>query len=406
MTIFPTLNEQMDILRTGVAEIFPEDEIVKKIERSITSKKPLIIKLGCDPSRPDLHIGHAVVLRKMRQFQDLGHQAILIIGDFTGMIGDPTGKSKTRPALSLEETRANGLSYFEQASYILSESNLTIKYNSEWLSTMSFADIIKLAAQYTVAQMLERDDFSKRFHANEPLSIHEFLYPLAQAMDSVAIKSDIELGGTDQKFNLIVGREIQKAYGVEPQGIIIMPILEGTDGIEKMSKSLGNYIAITDTPREMFGKVMSIPDTLITRYYQYAAMESESKTKELSIGLAQGSIHPRQAKVDTAMGVVAVYHGKEAGQAAFEEFERIFVKKDLPDIVDERSISELGSNPLIVDVLAHTGMVTSKGEARRLIQGGGVSIDGEKISDIAQTVDISNPRIIKAGKRKFLKIMM
>ncbi|GDX66664.1 tyrosine--tRNA ligase [Chlorobiota bacterium] len=406
MTIFPTLNEQMDILRTGVAEIFPEDEIVKKIERSITTKKPLIIKLGCDPSRPDLHIGHAVVLRKMRSFQDLGHQAILIIGDFTGMIGDPTGKSKTRPALSLEETRANGLSYFEQASYILSESNLTIKYNSEWLSTMSFADIIKLAAQYTVAQMLERDDFSKRFHANEPLSIHEFLYPLAQAMDSVAIKSDIELGGTDQKFNLIVGREIQKAYGVEPQGIIIMPILEGTDGIEKMSKSLGNYIAITDTPREMFGKVMSIPDTLITRYYQYAAMESESKTKELSIGLAEGSIHPRQAKVDTAIGVVAVYHGKEAGQAAFEEFERIFVKKDLPDIVDERSISELGSNPLIVDVLAHTGMVTSKGEARRLIQGGGVSIDGEKVSDISQTVDISNPRIIKVGKRKFLKIMM
>lgn len=406
MTIFPTLNEQMDILRTGVAEIFPEDEIVKKIERSISTKKPLIIKLGCDPSRPDLHIGHAVVLRKLRSFQDLGHQAILIVGDFTGMIGDPTGKSKTRPALSLEETRANGLSYFEQASYILSESNLTIKYNSEWLSTMSFADIIKLAAQYTVAQMLERDDFSKRFHANEPLSIHEFLYPLAQAMDSVAIKSDIELGGTDQKFNLIVGREIQKAYGVEPQGIIIMPILEGTDGIEKMSKSLGNYIAITDSPREMFGKVMSIPDTLITRYYQYAAMESESKTKELSIGLAQGSIHPRQAKVDTAMGVVAVYHGKEAGQAAFEEFERIFVKKDLPDIVDERSISELGSNPLIVDVLAHTGMVTSKGEARRLIQGGGVSIDGEKISDISQTVDISNPRIIKAGKRKFLKIMM
>ena len=406
MTIFPTLNEQMDILRTGVAEIFPEDEIVKKIERSITTKKPLIIKLGCDPSRPDLHIGHAVVLRKLRSFQDLGHQAILIVGDFTGMIGDPTGKSKTRPALSLEETRANGLSYFEQASYILSESNLTIKYNSEWLSTMSFADIIKLAAQYTVAQMLERDDFSKRFHANEPLSIHEFLYPLAQAMDSVAIKSDIELGGTDQKFNLIVGREIQKAYGVEPQGIIIMPILEGTDGIEKMSKSLGNYIAITDSPREMFGKVMSIPDTLITRYYQYAAMESESKTKELSIGLAQGSIHPRQAKVDTAMGVVAVYHGKEAGQAAFEEFERIFVKKDLPDIVDERSISELGSNPLIVDVLAHTGMVTSKGEARRLIQGGGVSIDGEKVSDISQTVDISNPRIIKVGKRKFLKIMM
>jgi len=403
--MFPTLNEQMDILKSGAAEVLPEDEIVKKIEYSLKHKKPMIIKLGCDPSRPDLHIGHAVVLRKMRQFQDMGHHAILIVGDFTGMIGDPTGKSKTRPALTLDETRANGQSYFDQASHILSEKNLTIKYNSEWLSEMSFADVIKLSAQYTVAQMLERDDFSKRFNANEPLSIHEFLYPLAQAMDSVAIKSDIELGGTDQKFNLIVGREIQKAYGVMPQGIIIMPILEGTDGVEKMSKSLGNYIAITDTPREMFGKVMSIPDTMITRYYQYAAMASQEEIATMSTGLQDGSLHPRSAKVETAMRTVALYHGADAGKGAFEEFERIFVKKDVSDVIDDHIVNDLGDNPLIVDVMAHTGMVASKGEARRLIQGGGVSIDGEKVQDIAQTIDLSSPKIIKAGKRKFLRVM-
>jgi tyrosyl-tRNA synthetase len=402
--MFPTLNEQMDILKSGAAEVLPEDEIVKKVEYAIKKNKPMIIKLGCDPSRPDLHIGHAVVLRKMRQFQDMGHHAILIVGDFTGMIGDPTGKSKTRPALTIEETRANGQSYFDQASHILSEKNLTIKYNSEWLSEMSFADVIKLSAQYTVAQMLERDDFSKRFNANEPLSIHEFLYPLAQAMDSVAIKSDIELGGTDQKFNLIVGREIQKAYGVMPQGIIIMPILEGTDGVEKMSKSLGNYIAITDTPREMFGKVMSIPDTMITRYLQYAANASEAEVKAMSEGLANDTIHPRTAKVETAMRTVALYHGEEAGKAAFEEFERIFVKKDVPDEIEERIITGLGTNPLVVDILAHTGMVASKGEARRLIQGGGASIDGEKVQDINDTIDLSSPRILKTGKRKFLKV--
>ena len=404
MSMFPTLNEQMDILKSGAAEVLPEDEIVKKVEYAIKKNKPMIIKLGCDPSRPDLHIGHAVVLRKMRQFQDMGHHAILIVGDFTGMIGDPTGKSKTRPALTIEETRANGQSYFDQASHILSEKNLTIKYNSEWLSEMSFSDVIKLSAQYTVAQMLERDDFSKRFNANEPLSIHEFLYPLAQAMDSVAIKSDIELGGTDQKFNLIVGREIQKAYGVVPQGIIIMPILEGTDGVEKMSKSLGNYIAITDTPREMFGKVMSIPDTMITRYLQYAANASEAEVKAMSEGLANDAIHPRTAKVETAMRTVALYHGEEAGKAAFEEFERIFVKKDVPDEIEERIITELGTNPLVVDVLALTGMVASKGEARRLIQGGGASIDGEKVQDMNDTIDLSSPRILKAGKRKFLKV--
>jgi tyrosyl-tRNA synthetase len=404
MANFPSLNEQMDILRSGAAEVFPEDEIARKITKSLSTSKPLTIKLGCDPSRPDLHLGHAVVLRKMRQFQDMGHQAVLIVGDFTGMIGDPTGKSKTRPALSLEETRQNGLSYFEQAAKVLSDQNLTIRYNSEWLQTMNFTDVIKLSAQYTVAQMLERDDFSKRFHNNEPLSIHEFLYPLAQAMDSVAIRSDIELGGTDQKFNLIVGREIQKAYGVEPQGIIIMPILEGTDGIEKMSKSLGNYIALTDTPRDIFGKMMSIPDTMIVRYSEYAACMPPAEVEQVQKGLADGSVHPRNAKVQAAMKVVDLYHGAGSGQAAFQEFERIFVKKDVPDEIEELIVQELGMQPLLIDLMAHAGMVSSKSEARRLIQGGGVSVDGAKINDITAVIDLGSEHIIKAGKRKFLKV--
>ncbi|HOK13646.1 MAG TPA: tyrosine--tRNA ligase, partial [Candidatus Kapabacteria bacterium] len=306
--MFPSVNEQMDIIRDGAIEVLPEDELVRKIENSIKNNKPLNIKLGADPSRPDLHIGHAVVLHKLRQFQDLGHKAILIIGDFTAMIGDPTGKSKTRPQLTLEETRINGQSYLEQATIILKKENLEVVYNSDWLGKMSFSDVIQLAARYTVAQLLERDDFSKRFKSGIPISVHELLYPLAQAMDSAQIKADVELGGTDQKFNLIVGREIQKAYGLEPQCIVTMPLLEGTDGVEKMSKSLVNYIALTDTPREMFGKVMSIPDTLITRYMRYAAFFPENQAVAVEKGLADGSVHPRNAKVETAMKIVELYH--------------------------------------------------------------------------------------------------
>ena len=291
--MFPPINEQMDVIRSLAVEVLPENELVAKLERSIKNNKPLIIKLGCDPSKPDLHIGHAVVLNKLRQFQDLGHIAALIVGDFTAMIGDPSGKSKTRPQLTLEETRINGQSYLEQAGKVLSQNNLQVRYNSEWLSKMNFNEVIALSAKYTVAQLLERDDFSKRYKAGEPISVHELLYPLAQAMDSAEIKSDVELGGTDQKFNLIVGREIQKAYGVEQQCIVTMPILEGTDGIEKMSKSLDNYIAITDTPKEIFGKVMSIPDNLIIRYYKYAAFGSEIEAEALEKALANGSAHPR-----------------------------------------------------------------------------------------------------------------
>ncbi len=397
------LNEQMDLIKYNVAELLPEQELVMKLERSLKTNKPLLIKLGCDPSRPDLHIGHAVVLNKLRQFQDLGHEVVFIIGDFTAMIGDPTGKSKTRPPLTHEETRVNGQSYLDQAAHVLDVSKARIVYNSEWLSKLSFVDVIAMCAQYTVSQMLEREDFHKRFNEESPISVHEFLYPLAQAMDSVHLKNDIEIGGTDQKFNFLVARELQRGYGVEPQVILTMPILEGTDGVEKMSKSLGNYIAITDSPREQFGKTMSIPDNLITRYYKMAAYAASQELSDFEQGLKDGSLHPRNAKVKVAMEIVKRYHGADAATAAFEEFERMFVKKDVPDVIDEITI-ECANPALVVDVLAQTQLAPSKSEARRLILGGGVSIDGQKISDVAETVDLSTQRLFKVGKRKFLKI--
>jgi tyrosyl-tRNA synthetase len=394
----------MDVIRAGVHELLPEDEMVKKIERSIATGTPLAIKLGCDPSRPDLHLGHAVVLGKMRQFQDLGHTAILLVGDFTGMIGDPTGRSKTRPALTLEDTRANVQSYVEQAAHVLSAERLRLVYNSEWLSAMSVNDVIAMAAKYTVAQLLEREDFSKRYKGGEPISLHEFLYPMAQGMDSVALNADVELGGTDQKFNLLVGRELQRGYGKEPQVILTMPILEGTDGVEKMSKSLGNYIGITDTPREMFGKTMSIPDALTTRYLRYGAFAPEADVQAMERGLGDGSLHPRNAKVQTAMRIVRRYYDEAAAQAAFEEFERMFVNKDVPDVIESLVIEASSTTLAVVEALALAQLAPSKSEARRLIQGGGVSVDGEKITDIAATVELGNERLFKVGKRKFLNI--
>jgi len=402
--MFPTLNEQMDLIRAGAVEIIPEDELVKKIEDSIKNKKPLIIKLGCDPSRPDLHIGHAVVLQKMRQFQDLGHTAVLIIGDFTAMIGDPSGRSKTRPQLTLEETRINGQSYLEQANKVLREDRMQIRYNSEWLNKMNFNDVILLTSKYTVAQILVRDDFEKRFKQELPISLHELLYPLAQAMDSVAIDSDLELGGTDQKFNLLVGREIQKGYNKPPQCILTMPILEGTDGVEKMSKSLNNYIALTDTPRDMFGKVMSIPDNLISRYFKYACLPSLSEANEFEQKLNNGILHPRDAKVQVAVKIVSLYHSEEAGIAAFEEFERIFKNKDIPDDIEERCLNLENPNQNIVEILFLTKLVESKKEGKRVIEQGGVSVDGNKIASVNDMIDFSEQKLIKVGKRKFLKV--
>jgi tyrosyl-tRNA synthetase len=402
--MFPVINEQMDIIRTGTVEIIPEEELLKKIEYSIKKNKSLKIKLGCDPSKPDLHIGHAVVLHKMRQFQDLGHEVILIIGDFTAMIGDPSGKSKTRPQLTMEETRINGQSYLEQAGIILSKERLQVRYNSEWLSKMNFNDVINLAAKYTVAQILERDDFDKRYTSGQPISIHELLYPLAQAMDSVAIESDVELGGTDQKFNLLVGREIQRAYDKEPQCIITMPILEGTDGIEKMSKSLNNYVALQDVPREMFGKIMSIPDNLITKYLKYAAFASDDECKSMEMAMEAGSLNPRDAKVKTAMSVINIYHGETAAQDALIEFERMFKNKGLPDDIPECSLEINPPEILITELLVATKLVASKNEARTLVTQNAVSVDDEKVNDPYAKIDISHERLIKAGKRKFIKV--
>jgi tyrosyl-tRNA synthetase len=399
---FPPLNEQMDLIRRGVHEIIPEEELQRKIERATATGKPLKVKLGADPSRPDLHLGHAVPLQKLRDFQDLGHQAILIVGDFTAMIGDPTGRSKTRPALTLEETQRNGQSYFEQATKILSAKRLKVVYNSEWLAKMSFADAISLAAKYTVSQMLERDEFHKRFEAEAPISLHEFLYPLAQAMDSVAIKSDVELGGTDQKFNLLVGREIQRAHGMEPQSIVTTPLIPGTDGVEKMSKSLDNYIALNDFPGDMYGKTLSIPDSLMLIYYRYVLFYDEARIEEIKSGLEAGTLHPRDAKRRLARETVARYTSEKTAARAEEEFDRVFIHKDVPDAIDSFTVAAPTS---ITDVMVQAGMSASKADAKRLIQGGGVSLDGAKVADPNLILAPHEPTILKVGKRRFIRLV-
>lgn len=401
---FPSLNEQMDIIKRGSVEIIPEDELVKKIEKSIKTSKPLNIKLGCDPSRPDLHIGHSVVIRKLAQFQELGHQAILIIGDFTGMIGDPSGRNATRPALSLEQTRINGASYFEQASKILHKEKTKIVYNSDWLGKMTFEEVIKLASKYTVARMIERDDFTKRFKAGEPISVHEFLYPLAQAMDSVAIESDVELGGTDQKFNLLVGRDIQREFGVEPQVILTMPLLVGTDGVEKMSKSYDNYIGISDEPAQIYGRTLSIPDNLIYLYFELATNVSNQKLAGIKQQLEEAKTNPRDIKRELARTLVAMYHTEEDAITAEKEFDNIFINKGLPDEIEEFKV---GNNREIniLDLILLVKFAPSKGEARRLVAQGGVSIDNEKISDLQYIVSVKEGMILKVGKRKFIKLI-
>ncbi len=395
----------MDVIERGVSEIIPEDELVRKLEHSIRQNKPLNIKLGCDPSRPDLHLGHSVVLRKLRQFQDLGHQAILIVGDFTGMIGDPSGRSKTRPSLSIEETRQNGQSYFDQATKILSASKVKMVYNSEWLAPMSFADVIRLGSKYTVARMLERDDFTLRYKAGEPISVHEFLYPLAQAMDSVAIDADVELGGTDQKFNLLVGRDIQREFGKEPQVIVTMPILVGTDGADKMSKSLDNYIGIGETPKDMYGKTLSIPDSLIYEYFLLATGVSEPELDSLKKELDGKAVNPRDIKRRLARTLVTMYYDEATGAAAEQEFDKIFIRKDVPDEVAEFLYSVPAGGVSVLQLLSDTKMAASRGEARRLVEQGGVSVDGVKIADINTKVRLLNPVILKVGPRRFLRVV-
>ena len=398
---FLSIDKQWELISRGAEEIIPEKELKQKLEQSINKDTPLIVKLGCDPSRPDLHLGHGVVLRKLRHFQDLGHQAILVIGDFTAMIGDPSQRNKTRPQLTLEETKANAESYIEQAGQVLNIDSLKIVYNSTWLDAMRFSDVIRLSSHYTVARMLERDDFTKRYKAEIPISIHEFMYPLAQAMDSVELKADVELGGTDQKFNLLVGRDLQREYKQDPQVIITLPLLEGTDGIEKMSKSYGNDIGLTDTPEDMYGKSMSISDEMIEKYFILAADANTKTVSKVKKQLSDSSQNPRDIKRELARAIVQLYHGQNAAKEAEQYFDRVIVNKDAPDEMDQ---VELSIDTQLIEVVTNEGLTSSKGEARRLIKQGAIRVDNEKVTDESHILLKGKEVIIKVGKRRFIKI--
>ena len=400
---FLPVDDQLEIISKGTEEVIPLQDLRHKLESSIKNNKPLVVKLGCDPSRPDLHIGHSVVLQKLRDFQDLGHQAILVIGDFTAMIGDPSDRNKTRPQLTLEEAKANAESYIEQSKVVLDVKTLKVLFNSTWLNKMNFSDVIKMSSKYTVARMIERDDFTKRFESEIPISMHEFLYPLAQAMDSVEIKSDVELGGTDQKFNLLVGRDLQREYDQEPQSIITLPLLEGTDGIEKMSKSYDNYIALDDSAQDMYGKLMSINDSMITKYYKLAVFADKEKVLSIEKKLNDSSINPRDIKRDLAKDLVERYYDKDTALEAEQAFDQIFVKKSIPDDMPTFKVS---SNSNILDILLSEKLIASKAEGKRLIAQNAIKIDGEVCSNIGY--EVSNgcgELIVKIGKRRFLKIL-
>lgn len=391
--------KQLEILKKNVVDLVNEEELLDKLKR----KKQLRVKLGVDPSRPDLHLGHAVVLFKLRQFQELGHKVVLIIGDFTAQIGDPSGRDSTRPMLSEEEVKRNAQTYAEQAFKILDKDRTELRFNGEWLAKMSFADVIKLASKYTVARMLERDDFSKRYRENVPISIAEFLYPLAQAQDSVAIEADVELGGTDQYFNLLVGRHIQQQVGQEPQIVMTMPLIEGTDGKLKMSKSYGNYIAFNDHPSEMFGKLMSIPDWLIIKYMKLLTQIPERKIEEYEKLMEEGKINPRDVKLMLAFEITKFFHGEEEAKKAQEQFVKIFSKGELPEelptlVLDTDQVE-------LVELLMKLNVAESRSEAKRLIQQGGVKLDGEKIVDIHAMIKLDTERILRVGKRHFFKLV-
>ena len=396
---FLPVNNQFDQIKRGCEEIIPENQLLDKLKRSYDSNTPLRVKLGCDPSRPDLHVGHGVVLRKLRHFQDLGHQSILVIGDFTAMIGDPSGRNKTRPQLTLEETKVNAESYINQAGQILDLEKLEIVYNSDWLNKMDFSDVIKLSSHYTVARMLERDDFTKRYQSETPISIHEFMYPLAQGMDSVHLNADIELGGTDQKFNLLVGRDLQKEYDQEPQCVLTLPLLEGTDGQDKMSKSYGNDIGLTDSPQEMYGKTMSITDEMIVKYFRLAADASDEVLVKIESNLNDSSYNPRDAKRLLARSLVELYYDSDSALKAENHFDEVIVNKSIPDDIPEFQIE---SETSLVDAVFLSKVVASKSEVRRLVKQGAVSVDGKKIDDAS--FSLRSGQVIKIGKRRFLKI--
>jgi len=403
------VERQLKIIRRGAVEIIPEEDLRRKLERYVVTGQPLKVKLGLDPSAPDIHIGHTVVLQKMRQFQELGHTIQLVIGDFTGRIGDPTGKSETRKQLTEEQVKQNAQSYVEQFGKVLDASRVTVHYNSSWLAPMTFADVVGLAAKTTVARMLERDDFEKRYNSGLPISIHEFFYPLMQGYDSVALESDVELGGTDQKFNLLMGRHLQKEFGQEPQVILTMPLLEGLDGVQKMSKSLGNYIGVNESPNEIYGKTMSVPDELMLRYFELATDLSDEELEKLRTGLADGSVHPRDAKMLLARTFVRMFHGEEAAEEAENYFKTVFQQRalpaDLPEVKVDLSAYENGEAN-IVNLVFDLGLAASKGEARRMVQQGAVKANEKKVDDINQMIRLEDGMVIQVGKRKFAKVKL
>lgn len=391
---------QMEIIRRGVAEIVPEEELKQKLYRSIKNGQPLRIKLGLDPTAPDIHLGHTVVLNKLRQFQDIGHEVHLIIGDFTGRIGDPSGKSETRKQLTEEEVNANAATYKEQIFKVLDPKKTIIHFNSHWLMKMNFVDVLNLAGRYTVARMLERDDFAKRYKEQLPIGIHELMYPLMQGYDSVELRCDVELGGTDQKFNLLVGRNLQKEYGFEPQIALMMPILEGTDGVQKMSKSLGNYIGVNDEPYEMFGKVMSIPDNLIIRYFELLTRVPMEEIRAFKEGMESGNLNPRDVKIRLAKQIITAYHSEEEADKAEERFKLVFSQRDIPDDIPVVDISE--REIWLPKFLQENGMVDSSSEGKRMLLQGAIKVNGDKQTD--ENLLLDNNMVIQVGKRKFIKV--
>ncbi len=397
--------EQLEIIKRGAVEVIVEADLLKKLEKSVSTGRPLRVKAGFDPTAPDIHLGHTVLLNKMRQFQELGHEVLFLIGDFTGMIGDPTGKSETRKHLTKEEVAENAKTYQAQIFKVLDPAKTKIAFNSEWMSAMTADQMIQLAARHTVARMLEREDFKKRYESQLPISIHEFLYPLIQGYDSVALKADVELGGTDQKFNLLVGRELQKEYGQEPQCIVMMPLLEGLDGVNKMSKSLGNYIGINEPAREIFGKVMSVSDDLMLRFYELVSLVSLDGLQKIKADIKSGALHPMEAKKRLAAELVDRFCAPGDGARAREEFEKVFSKKSLPDEIPVTEIAWEGERMKLARIIALTGAAKSNSDARRLIQQGGVEVDQKPVKDVDASLPASGPFILRVGKKRFAKVV-
>ncbi|MDN4072134.1 tyrosine--tRNA ligase [Fictibacillus terranigra] len=399
------LERQYALYANGVQEIIPADEFKQKIAKSLVEKKPLKVKLGLDPSAPDVHIGHTVVLQKLKQFQDNGHIVQLIIGDFTGRIGDPTGKSTVRKQLTDEEVRHNAQTYFEQFGKVLDMDKVELHYNADWLSKLNFEDVIQLAGKITVARLLERNDFTARISTGKPISLHEFFYPLMQGYDSVILESDLELGGTDQHFNVLMGRHLQEHYGKEKQVVMLLPLLEGLDGVEKMSKSKGNYIGINEDPNEMFGKMMSIPDELMPKYIELATDYTMDEKNKLKDDLQAGRLHPRDAKIRLGKTFVRMFHGEEAAEKAEQHFRAVFQKGAVPDEIPSMKWNGSGT-AAVVDLLVGLRLLSSKSEARKMIQNGGVKLNGEKVSDIKLEIEIKDDTIVQVGKRKFVKLTL